>query len=181
MSWPLRVGRAEEAWFLFSGDHRGEVSHSDQVVGRRGELEHPADQIRPSMSGLAHQPDCLHPAEDLFDALAFLLAHGVTGMTRDSAVNGTGAFGRVLRDVRGDIHAPAFMNEVYRVVVLVAAEGSRPADLAGHHNGSFAFRRSCGLGHAGVDDQPVAVLDLVPCKPAWPHAPPTCGKGEPVR
>src|SRR5712692_10910939 len=112
------------------------------------------------MSGLAHQPDCLHPAEDLFDALAFLLAHGVTGMTSGSAVDGTGAICVVLRDVRGDIHAPALMNEVFRVVVLVTAEGSRAPDLADHHKGSFTFRRSGGLGDAGVDDQPVAVLDL---------------------
>src|SRR5260370_7162240 len=109
------------------------------------------------MSGLAHQDDCLHPAEDLFDALALLLAHGVTGMTSGPAVNGTGAIGVVLRDMRGDIHAPASMNEVFRIVVLVAAEVRRAADLPGHPKATFPFRLSCPFGHPGVIYQPLAI------------------------
>src|SRR5712691_6642702 len=109
------------------------------------------------MSGLAHQPDCLHPAEDLFDALAFLLAHGVTGMTSGSAVDRTGTIGVVLRDVRDDFQAPARASEVSCVVVLVAAQGRRAADLPSHHKRSFPFRRARGWSDAGVDDQPVAI------------------------
>ena len=99
--WPVcwAFGGFGEHGFLSSG-RRAEVSHSDQVVDRRAELEHPADQVRPSVSRLAHQPDCLIQPKTSFDTLAFLLTHGVTGMTRGPAVDGTGAIDVVLRDVR---------------------------------------------------------------------------------
>ena len=51
-------------------------------------------------------------------------------MTSGPAVDGTGAIGVVLRDVRCDVNFPAPMNEVFRVEVLVAADGNGAADLA---------------------------------------------------
>src|SRR5258708_39191170 len=44
---------------------------ADNVVGGGSENEEPRDERPPSMTGLAHHADSLHPAQGLLDALAF--------------------------------------------------------------------------------------------------------------
>src|SRR5258708_39046821 len=56
---------------------RQEIAHSQDVVGRESEHEHPAHSGAPPVSCLPHQPDGLQPAEDLLDALALLLTQVV--------------------------------------------------------------------------------------------------------
>ena len=44
---------------------RAQITHADQVVGRRREGKHPPDLGRAAMAGLAQPADGLKPAEDL--------------------------------------------------------------------------------------------------------------------
>ena len=61
---------------------RQQVSHSQQIVNRGRPGEHPFHPLATPVANLAHQADGLHPAEDLFHPLAFLLADDVTGVPR---------------------------------------------------------------------------------------------------
>src|SRR5712691_8736921 len=57
-----------------------QVADADQVIDRQPEDEHPADPRPAAVPSLAQQADGLEPAEDLFDALTFPLAHHVPGV-----------------------------------------------------------------------------------------------------
>src|SRR5206468_12572801 len=59
-----------------------------QVVGGRGEGEHPAHPGGAAMTGLAQPGDGLDPAEHLLDALANAPADGITGVSRGATVDG---------------------------------------------------------------------------------------------
>ena len=65
------------------GSCRGlhEIADPDQVVDCRGEREQPDDPPDVAELDLAAVAHRLQPAEDLFDPFAFLLTHGVAGMT----------------------------------------------------------------------------------------------------
>jgi len=63
------------------------IPEPDQVVGGRDEEEVPLDAISATVAQLAQVPDRLHPAEDLFDALAHPLTHSVPGMPRRAAID----------------------------------------------------------------------------------------------
>ena len=82
------------------------------------------------MPRLAPQPDGLEPAEDLFYALAFPLAHLVADMARDASIDRTRAVRRVLGHVRGHLDQPEGLDEVSRVTAFVGADGH---PVRGHH------------------------------------------------
>src|SRR5215467_14884775 len=74
-----------------------EIPHPDEVVDGQPEGKHPADARRAAVAGLAQQADLLEPAEDLFDALAFPLAHQIADVARGAAIDRTGPVRGVLR------------------------------------------------------------------------------------
>src|SRR2546422_8959883 len=80
----------------------GQIADADQVVDRQPEDEHPADPRPAAVAHLAQQPDGLEPAEDLFDALAFPLAHPVAGGARGAPIDRTRTIRRVLGHVRSE-------------------------------------------------------------------------------
>ncbi len=80
--------------------HRHQLPHSHQVVCCRREDEDPVDARGAAVTQLAQQPDCLQPAEDLFDPLALLLADLIAGVARGATIDGRLAIGVVLGHVR---------------------------------------------------------------------------------
>ena len=57
----------------------GQISNSYQVVSGGSELEDPAHQRQPAVSGFTQQPHGLQPTEDFFHSLAFSLTNFITG------------------------------------------------------------------------------------------------------
>src|SRR3989442_733508 len=43
-----------------------DVSDANQIINGVGKPEHPSPQLQPLVTGLSHQANRLHPAEDLF-------------------------------------------------------------------------------------------------------------------
>src|SRR4030042_4131601 len=64
------------------------IIDTDQSVDGRGKGEHPASALEALMSGLAHETDCLEPAENLFNKFALPLADFISLMARGSTING---------------------------------------------------------------------------------------------
>src|SRR4029450_10059289 len=98
-----------------------QISHSDQVVGRRREAEHPSDTLDPLVPRFAHHANRLHPSEDLFDPLALLLAHGVAGVARRPTVDGTAAVRGILRHLWRHLALTQARDTILRVVGLVGS------------------------------------------------------------
>src|SRR5712692_1347470 len=73
-----------------SGARRGhdQGAQADQIVGRRGEGEHPAHGRSPAMPELAPEPDHLAPAKDFLHPFTFPLTHRVAGVPRRPSVDG---------------------------------------------------------------------------------------------
>ena len=63
---------------------RQEGAQANQVVRRGGKGHDPIDECAAPMSQLPQPAYRFHPAEDLLDQLAFLLADGIPGMTSRS-------------------------------------------------------------------------------------------------
>ena len=139
---------------------RGQVSDAHQVVRREREREHPIDAPRAPVTRLAHQPDRLEPAEDLFDPLAPSLAHGIPGMVSGATVNGTRPARRVLRHVRCHPEQADRRYELSDVVALVGGQCDAPPSLerAEQLEGGRAFRVAAGGDHTAADGQSVAVF-----------------------
>src|SRR5712692_3686045 len=87
------------------GLNRGwaQVPHAHQVVGGRGQGEHPVHLENPTMPYLPQQRDRLQPPETFFDALPLLLAEPIPFMARRPPINRAPAPPLlVLRHVRRD-------------------------------------------------------------------------------
>ena len=67
-----------------------QIAHPDQIVGRQREGEHPSDPSDSAVARLAQASDGLEPAEDFFDAFAFLLADHIAGMTSGALIDDAG-------------------------------------------------------------------------------------------
>src|SRR5512132_4664390 len=72
-----------------SSGGRRQIADTDQVVRRQAEEEHPAHSTSTAVSSLAQEPDGFQPADDLFDALAFPLAHLVAGVACGAPIDRT--------------------------------------------------------------------------------------------
>ena len=106
---------------LFPSRLRRQVAHSDQVVGRRGEGEHPVHPLSAPVPCLPHQPHGLHPAEDFLDPFSFPHTDRVAGMACCSRVDGT--IRRILaREVWGDLRCPEQLHEPSDVIPLVSSQ-----------------------------------------------------------
>src|SRR5450759_552983 len=112
---PGRVGRR-------SRGPREQCAQANQVVGRRGEGHDPIDEDAATMPQLPQAADGLHPAEDLFDQLPFLLADEVAGVPSGTAVDGA-AFD-LLRHVRRDAQGTHARDEAGDVEALVSTDGA---------------------------------------------------------
>src|SRR5438477_6171271 len=123
----------------------------------RGELR-AVDAFEASLSETA---DRLHPSEDLLDALADALAHGVAGEPRRACVDRGAAPLRALCNVRDDVHFAAAVHEVAGVVALVARDrDALLADkrLADHLQRASALRVSGRGRDTEIDEQAIAIL-----------------------
>ena len=112
--------------------------NADEIVGGSGEDEDPLDQPPTAVSRTAQGGHCLHPAEGLFNALAFDLADGIAGVTGRPCINRRAAVGVVLRDMWRAASFAAAGDEVRRVVVFVAGNGAaaqkEPTGIRGQNN-----------------------------------------------
>src|SRR3954466_10088465 len=146
--------RAVGRWCVASQGCRGqEAAHADDVVRGGGEGEDPADERTATVTQFPQAANGLHPAEYLFDQLAFALADLVSRVARGPRVDRAAAARRdVLRDVRRDIHPAQFGDDGRIVVPLVGAErdpAARPP--FDHDEGGVAFAEAVGRRHACVD------------------------------
>src|SRR5215468_534424 len=83
---------------------------------------------RPRWRVLRSNPiDRLEPPEDLFDALAFPLAHHVAGVARGAPIDRTRAVRAVLGHVQGHLEQPEDLDEVAAVIAFVRPSVTRPA------------------------------------------------------
>src|SRR6266851_299952 len=138
----------------------GEVAEADQIVDRQAEDEHPVHASPAAMARLAQQADRLEPAEDLFDALAFPLAHSVAGVTRGASIDRTRPVRGVLRHVRRHLDQPEGLDEVPRVIAFVGADRDplRGRHVAEHLQGRGALPVPARPGDAALDRQAVAIV-----------------------
>ena len=137
-----------------------QVPHPHQVVRRGGEREVPGNLFGSDVSSLPEHAHRFHPAKDLLDPLASLLADPVVRMGGGATVDCRAAVRRVLRHVRGDFHFPKRGNELLRVVMLVRAQADplgrgKPLD---HRDRRVSLRRAGRREKLRVHDQAVPVL-----------------------
>src|ERR1017187_3496518 len=100
------------------------------------------------MFELAQQSNILHPAEALLDALALLLADGVTGVPCGARVDGAATCpARVLCYMRRHVHMAAFSGKLPRIETLVAAHRDPPVarNLLQHQQGGISLGASVGF------------------------------------
>ena len=105
---------------LILGRRGEQVAHSDQVVGRQREGEHPTDSGEAAIASLAQAPDGLEPAEDFFHPFALLLTNGVARMTSSALVDNTA---RLARKMRSYLMLAQGLNQFLAVVALIGAQG----------------------------------------------------------
>ena len=104
-----------------------QISHAHQIVGGACKRENPIHFQRAAMPHFAQQGDGLQPAEAFFDALPFLLADGITHLSRGAAVDGTPtSSSAVLRYVWRHAQVATLAHEFRRVIALVATHGHPP-------------------------------------------------------
>src|SRR6202051_1732271 len=95
------------------------IADAHQVVGCSREGKHPAHQLKPAMPELPHTTYRLHPAEDLFHALALLLADPIALMSCGSAVN-CAVF--LLRYVRRGVERTGIRHEAFGVIAFIRSD-----------------------------------------------------------
>src|SRR5579885_2272358 len=136
---------------------RGQIAHSDQVVGGQGEGKHPAHPSDPAMTCLAQACDGFEPAEDLLNALAFLLTDHIARMARGAVIDDTGL---LARDMGSYPVIAQLLHQVLAVVALVGTQGDAvlARNLLHHRQRGLWFGAAFGQGQAAVDRDAVAVL-----------------------
>src|SRR3954454_3502353 len=136
------------------------LKNATVVVGGRGEGETPSDTLEPAVAGLAQTARDFDPAEGLLDALADALAQGIAGVTGRAPIDGRGAVGRILGDMRGDIHLPQLRHMPGYVEGLVRTERNPSASwhIAHHDLRRLALGGAGSMRGLGVHDQAVTVL-----------------------
>ena len=134
-----------------------QVAHSDQVIGRQCEAEHPADSRNPAMASLTQPAHGLEPAKDLFHLFALALTNRIAPMPGGALVDDTGL---LAREMRSYSMVAQFLNQFFAVVTFVGAQrDSLPAwNLLYHRQRRLRFSASGSSGYAAVDRQPVAIL-----------------------
>src|SRR5262245_171860 len=109
-----------------------ESCHSNEVVRRRHQIRRQLGQMQADEARSAKAADGLHPAKDLLDALALLLADRIPSMPRGAPINGAASPTRVLGHMRRDVAGAEIGHTLARVVALVASQRLWPvASLAG--------------------------------------------------
>ena len=100
----------------------GQISDSDQVVDGGSELEDPTHQLHSAVSGFAHQPHRLQPAEDFFYPFTLTLTNFITRVTRGPLVDRAASSLVVLGYMRRHLAGAQISHEVFRVVTFVAGQ-----------------------------------------------------------
>jgi len=102
---------------------REQAGHAHQIVGRRRKVGPKPDLGGSALPQFAEAADGLHPAEDLFDALAHSLADLEARVASGPPIN-PGPAARLIfrRDVRGNGELTNGVDEVPRIVALVGSE-----------------------------------------------------------
>ena len=149
-------------WSRTSCRGRAESGDAEQVVGGGHQIGVQLGAVEASIAGFAQATHGLHPAEDLFDPLAYPLAYRITDMTRGAAVE-CGAAGATLvaRDVRGDLEPAARSDELGSVVAFVGSQCTPPAARQRslqHRPRAFALGVTVGWFDRELDQETVAVL-----------------------
>src|SRR4030042_4361434 len=120
------------------------IIDTDQIVDGGGKGEHPASALESLMSGLAHETDCLEPAENLFNNVALPLAGFISLMARGSTINGA-AFD-LLCYMRSDLLDSELLDKILDVIAFVGSKGYSARFAL---TSVFAHGESClALGHA---------------------------------
>src|ERR1700676_5296395 len=107
-------------WSRASCGGRAESGDAEQVVGGSHQIGMQLGALEAAIASTAQAAHGLHPAEDLFDPLAYPLADRVADMTRGAAVErGTAGTTLIARDVWSDLERAAGRDELGSVVALV--------------------------------------------------------------
>ncbi len=140
--------------------HRLQIAHPNQVVDGRRKLKHPVHSPLTSDPHLAHQPDRLQPAEDLFHPFSLALTDPIPGMPRRSSVEGASAPRLVLGYMRCDVHPSEFFDKLARVVSPIGSQRDPlPGRNPGHHpDCRLSLLRAPGHRHSTIHRQSVPVL-----------------------
>src|SRR5712664_3830776 len=138
-----------------------QLSHPHQVVSCSRESEYPPDSINSSMPSLAHHRDGLHPAEDFFYSLSFVLAYCISNVPGCSFVYRTRvvAIG-VLSNMRSNIQLSQLGNQAFGVVCLIASHcyPSAFTNLTSELDCHLTLRKSVRLGKASLYYKSVSIL-----------------------
>src|SRR6516164_10753670 len=102
-----------------------QFGQADEVIGRHGEGELPADLGQSAMTHLAQPGHCLSPAESFLDAFANALGDRIAGVAGGAAVDRRTAAVGILSDMRGDRLLAQLHDKVAGVVALVGAQRDR--------------------------------------------------------
>src|SRR6202171_3977582 len=149
-------------WSRASCGGRAESGDAEQVVGGGHQMGMQLGALEATIASTAQAAHGLHPAEDLFDPLAYPLAYRVADMTRGAAVERRAPSAPLLaRAVRGDLERAACGHELTSVVALVGPEGNPPAARQlrlQHRPGAFALGVAVGRLDRELDQETVAVL-----------------------
>src|SRR5215831_1603918 len=135
-----------------------EIAHPDEVVDGQPEGKHPADARYAAMAGFAQQADLFEPAEDLFNALAFPLAHQIADVARRAAIDRTGSVRGVLRHMGRHREPAKAVHKVAGVIALVGAQRRPWRQLRRHGQGLLALREARGRRETAIDGQAMPVL-----------------------
>src|SRR5208283_4886771 len=140
---------------------RLQTREPEQVVRRADQVGVQLHAANAPHQGTAQAAVGFHPAEDLFNALALALAHGVATMPRGAAIQSWGLATIDHREVRCDFAPAQMRHEILAVIALVGAQRADPYPLAPlplqHGFGGLRL----GLNSRGdleVDAQAVAIL-----------------------
>src|SRR6267143_3275536 len=98
---------------------RSQSTEAQQVVGRSDQVGVQLHAGEAAEAGAAQAPVRLHPTEDLFDALALLLADPVARMARGANVEPCSAASVNLRDVRSEEHTSELQSQFHLVCRLL--------------------------------------------------------------
>src|SRR5918996_5324305 len=116
----LAASRSDRLW--------QQSTEPQQIVGGADQIGIELRARDSAEAGLAQAPDCLHPAKDLFHALAMALAERITGMTGGAPIQARRSAMGHLGNVGLDAPRAQVPDEVPGMIALI--RGQRPRSHA---------------------------------------------------
>ena len=102
-----------------SGGRDHQIAYAHQIVSGQCEVEHPTDPSHSPVPSLTQTGDGLAPAEDFFDALAFLLTNRVARMTSGAIINNAGG---LARNMWRHLVVAQLLHKLFAVIAFVGTE-----------------------------------------------------------